>query len=71
MIKTEHGLVEVNGTVVDLMADLTCIISMCIEECGLSKEDIDKCVETALKSDDEIRAEIESQFNDLLASLLN
>lgn len=63
MINVNNGNVSVEGSKVELMAELTCLIKALREDDSFSKEDIDEVVKTAEMSPDEL-------VRDILTNLL-
>lgn len=57
MINVNHGNVSVEGSKVELMAELTCLIKVLREDDSFSKDDIDEVVKTAEMSSDELARE--------------
>lgn len=67
MIKSERGKVNVRGSVAEILADFTAVIrairDMLMEDLTEeeAREEIADCQELALKSDEEIKEEIERE----------
>ena len=57
MINVNNGNVSVEGSKVELMAELTCLIKV-LREDAFSKEDVDEVVKTAEMSPDELARDI-------------
>lgn len=58
MINVNNGNVSVEGSKVELMAELTCLIKALREDGSFSKDDIDEVVKTAEMSPDELARDI-------------
>lgn len=76
MIKSKKGKVTIKGSVTEVMADLSCAIralKLNLEATGKlnPREIVDKLVESAFMTDEEIEAEIAKQEKEELRKILN
>lgn len=69
MIFTHEGQMSVKGTTLDLMADLTTIISGLREKAEFDDDMIEACVSIARLSDDELSGCITSSLDEVIAKL--
>lgn len=57
MIKINKGIVETEGSKLDLLCDLTAFLKMMFKKEGLTFQELGMIVDAALKSDDQIKEE--------------
>ena len=68
MIKSDFGLVVVNGAKPIILAELTTLLRV-LRDDGVSDAEIDRCVERAKKPKEEIAAESKKRMEDALKSM--
>ena len=68
MIKSDFGMVSVNGAKPIILAELTTLLSV-LRDGGVSDTEIDLCVERAKKSKEERAAESKKRMEDVLKSM--
>ena len=68
MIKSDFGMVSVNGAKPIILAELTTLLSV-LRDGGVSDAEIDLCVERAKKSKEERAAESKKRMEDVLKSM--
>ncbi len=57
MVKINKGVIEIDGSKLDLLCDLTTFLKVMFKEKGLTFKDLGMIVDMALKSDDQIKEE--------------
>ena len=70
MLHVEKGKIKVEGNIVEIMTDISVAIKTISQKNILSKEDIQKCVQLGLMSDDEFEKEYNKKKMDLVKKLL-
>lgn len=68
MIKSDFGLVDVEGAKPVILAELTTLLRV-LRNGGVSDAEIDRCVERAKKSKEELAAESKKRMEDILKSM--
>lgn len=68
MIKSDFGLVDVEGAKPVILAELTTLLRV-LRNGGVSDAEIDRCVERAKKSKEERAAESKKRMEDILKSM--
>ena len=68
MIKSDFGLVDVEGTKPVILAELTTLLRV-LRNGGVSDAEIDRCVERAKKSKEELAAESKKRMEDAIKSM--
>lgn len=57
MVKINKGVIETEGSKLDLLCDLTAFLRMMFQKKGLTFQELGMIIDTALKSDDQIKEE--------------
>ena len=71
MIKCDdRGIVEIRGRKFELMAELTVIIRELKDMRAITDDDLQKCIEQASKTDEELSAEINAKFDDAIKEII-
>lgn len=65
MIKIEEGRLDFGGSRAKLQADLSVIIHAFLEKGVLNNDSLNKCIEFAKMSDEEIEAEEKKRFDEM------
>lgn len=68
MIKSGFGLVAIEGAKPVILAELTTLLRV-LRDGGVSDTEIDRCVERAKKSKEELAAESKKRMEDVLKSM--
>ncbi len=68
MIKSDFGLVAIEGAKPIILAEFTTLIAA-LRKGGISDTEIDRCVERAKKSKEELAAESKKRMEDVLKSM--
>ena len=68
MIKSDFGLVDVEGAKPVILAELTTLLRV-LRNGGVSDAEIDRCIERAKKSKEELAAESKKRMEDALKSM--
>lgn len=68
MIKSDFGLVTIDGAKPVILAELTALIGV-LRNGGVSDAEIDRCVERAKKSKEELAAESKKSVEDVIKSM--
>ena len=71
MLGINEGIIAVKGRKLDLMAEFTGLVHYLLTENCFSEEDLDMCIKTAKKSDEEVEKEISEAMDKLLEKLLS
>lgn len=71
MIKFEEGRLDFSGSRVELQADLAVIIHAFLEKGVLNNDSLNKCIELAKMSDEEVKAEKKKRLDEMLNDLPN
>lgn len=58
MVKINKGVMETEGSKLDLLCDLTTFLKMMFRKEGLTLQELGMIVDTALKSDDQIKEDV-------------
>jgi hypothetical protein len=69
MIKSDFGMVAVNGEKPIILAELTTLLSV-LRDGGVSDAEIDRCVERAKKPKEELATESKKRMEDAIKSML-
>jgi DNA-binding FrmR family transcriptional regulator len=68
MIKVGKGALEISGTTIDILAELTSVMhELVVNMEVISKDDLDMCVKPAVKSDEEVNKEANECLQKLLS----
>ena len=70
MIKIEDGNVFVKGTRTDILADLSTIIAVLKDELGIDKKTINRVVDIAFMTDDEVIKMLDNELDELIDMLI-
>lgn len=70
MIKIEDGNVFVKGTRIDILADLSTIIAGLKDELGIDKKTINRVVDIAFMTDDEVIKMLDNELDELIDMLI-
>ena len=71
MIKCDdRGVVEIRGRKFELMAELTVIIREMKDTRVITDDDLQRCIEQASKTDEELSAEISAQLDDVIKEII-
>lgn len=71
MLVVNESTVAIRGRKLDLMAEFTALVHHLLNEDTFSEEDIDMCIKTAKKSDEEVEKEAKEALDKLLEKLLS
>lgn len=68
MIKVGNGVLEISGTTIDILAELTSVMhELVVNMEVISKDDLDMCVKLAVKSDEEVNKEANECLQKILS----
>ena len=71
MLFINEDIIAVKGRKLNLMAEFTGLVHHLLTENTFSEEDLDMCIKTAKKSDEEVETEASEALNKLLEKLLS
>ena len=66
MLKVDENLIEIRGTKLSLMAELSSLINALYTKEAITKEDIELCVKTALLSKEELNEALQANIEELI-----
>lgn len=70
MLNVDNGKVEINGIKIDLLAEYTVLTRKLLEKKVFDMEDINKCIEIAQMSAEEVHESIGKALMDFIDKLL-
>ena len=69
MVKINKGVIEADGSKLDLVCDLTAFLKIMFQKKGLTFNELGMIIDTALKSDDQIKEETNKAIMQLAKKL--